>query len=73
MLERAIRDPGYNVLKKYLHEAHEYLEKDGFLLLGFSNVMGDMKFFESLAMEAHWKYREMGRMDEQGLICLIQL
>jgi methylase of polypeptide subunit release factors len=45
MLQKAISDPGYKVLRTFLEESRKYLKENGFLLFGFSNLMGDIKRF----------------------------
>jgi hypothetical protein len=55
MLERAIRDPGYHMLETFLSQAGEWLKKDGYLLLGFSEKMGDPAKLNSLAVKYQWK------------------
>lgn len=41
MLERAVRDPGYKILRLFLSKAKNFLNTPGKLLLGFSLIMGD--------------------------------
>lgn len=51
LLERAVLDPGYTMLRKYLSTASSYLNKSGYLLLGFSSLMGDIPLLKKLAEE----------------------
>lgn len=74
ILEKAVRDPGYNILKKFLQEASLHLAHKGIVLLGFSNTMGDIQLLYKLAQESKWKLKEVARMDKKkGTICLILL
>jgi methylase of polypeptide subunit release factors len=42
MIEKGVRDPEYNMLDRYLKEVSSYLTEKGYLLLGFSEKMGDV-------------------------------
>ncbi len=48
LLERAIYDPGYQNIKKFLKEAPNYMEKSGRILVGFGSL-GDYDAFYSIA------------------------
>lgn len=55
MLERAVLDPFYQSLDKYLKMAHEYLDKSGGrLFAGFSITAGDKMAFEAIAHDNGW-------------------
>ena len=41
--ERAVFDHNYNSLKKFASSAKNFLNKEGFFLVGFSSTMGDVK------------------------------
>jgi hypothetical protein len=73
MIEKAVRDPFYRTLRRFLGEAHHHLKENGFVLMGFSMVMGDFKGFVEIAKENEWKWEEVGRMNEEGSICMIKL
>lgn len=60
-LERAIFDPNYHSLKKYLSEASQHLKPHGRLLLGFSTSHGQMDVLEELAAENGWKINVVAR------------
>ncbi len=57
MLERAIYDPGYRTLKRFLKEAPEHMARDSTLLLGFSSDIGDKELFDRRVREAGFKER----------------
>ncbi len=54
-LERAVADPGYQHLDKYLRDAHKFLATDGRLLMAFSREMGDVCQMQKLAQKHAWK------------------
>jgi release factor glutamine methyltransferase len=55
LLERAVIDPFYKSLDKYLKHADEYLNPDGGrLFLGFSVTAGDQENFEDIAKKYNW-------------------
>lgn len=41
MLERAVFDPGYNLLRRFLRESHAYLNPGGKIFIGSSPDVGD--------------------------------
>lgn len=53
-LERALFDPYYQGLERYLKEADRFLNPNGRLLLGFSSSHGDVGVLEELAQENGW-------------------
>jgi methylase of polypeptide subunit release factors len=46
VLEKSIFDPGYNILKKFLTEAPNYLTKNGYILIGTGSGANIQKFKE---------------------------
>ena len=55
-LERAVIDPFYQSLEKYLKMANQYLNQDGGrLFIGFSVTAGDKHEFEVIARKCNWK------------------
>lgn len=55
ILERALLDPFYTSLDKYMKTANEYLNQDrGRLFLGFSVASGDRQAFEQIAKKYKW-------------------
>lgn len=64
-LEKAVFDPNYVSLKKYLSGARHYLSQRGKLYLGYSPTHGDMDVLETLAKEYGWSVSVVAREEEQ--------
>lgn len=74
ILEKAMMDPGYGMLRKYLSTASGYLKEGGYLLLGFSYTMGDVELLKDIASKNNWKCAEVARMQDcGGSMCLMKL
>ncbi|MCP4176954.1 MAG: methyltransferase [bacterium] len=58
LLERAIYDPGYQNIKRFLKEAPNYLKKAGRILVGFGNN-GDYNTFHSIASNYGYHIEEI--------------
>ncbi|CAF4394369.1 unnamed protein product, partial [Rotaria sp. Silwood2] len=55
LLERAVIDPFYRSLDKYLKYANEHLNPNkGRLFIGFSTTAGDQQIFEQIAKNYNW-------------------
>jgi release factor glutamine methyltransferase len=55
MLEKALYDPEYRALERYLGGAKKYLGDGGHVLIGFSNTHGHVEVLEALAVKYGWK------------------
>lgn len=64
IVERAIFDPGYKLLEKFIIESHKYLEINGRLLLGLADV-GGLDYFFELAKVNNYNVREV--ISEPGI------
>lgn len=74
LMEKAVRDPGYGMLDRFLGEVSGWLQEGGFLLLGFSETMGDLNILASLAIKYGWKWEKLSTMEGgSGPICLLGL
>lgn len=57
MIEKAVRDPFYKTLRRFLGESQDHLNEKGFVVMGFSLLMGDFKGFMEIAEENGWRWK----------------
>lgn len=55
LLERAVFDPNYEMLERFLGEGNEYLLPSGVLMVGFSSLAGEFTALQSLAEKYFWR------------------
>ena len=63
MLEKALYDPGYEALERYLAGAKQHLRPDGHVLIGFSDTHGHMEVLEALAARYGWTLRVLAKQE----------
>jgi methylase of polypeptide subunit release factors len=63
MLEKALYDPGYHALERYLAGAKEHLAAGGHVLIGFSKTHGHMEVLEELAARYGWSLRVVAEQE----------
>ncbi|CAF2979593.1 unnamed protein product [Rotaria sp. Silwood2] len=56
-LERAIFDPGYVAVEKYMKEARDYLAPNGHVFLGFSPTIGYWDELVAIASKYYWSLK----------------
>ena len=61
--ETQVFDPGYRATRKFLFEAKKYLKRDGRLLVGFSEDLGNGELFYELAKEAGIKFKKIAEVN----------
>ena len=57
LLERALYDPAYIYLKKFIFKAPKFLKKNGKLLIGFSSSIGDADKMFTFLKQAGFKWK----------------
>lgn len=60
IIEKAIFDPGYKLLEKFIKQASKYLSKDGRVLVGLADV-GGLDSFRTLAKQNSFSEKEILR------------
>lgn len=50
-LQRAIFDPGYKIIRRFVSEAKNHLNSSGRLLIGFSTTLGNYKLLDQIARD----------------------
>lgn len=56
-LEYALWDTEYKSTKKFIEEAHKYLNKNGKLLIGFSSTIGDLNYLQKTLKDNNYKFK----------------
>ena len=56
-LEKAVYDPGYKTIERFIKGAKEYLKVGGRILIGFSTTLGRMDLVQRFAKEAGFVLR----------------
>jgi release factor glutamine methyltransferase len=63
MLEKALYDPGYEALERYLAGAKGHLAPGGHVLIGFSTTHGHMEVLQELAVRYGWKLKVLAEQE----------
>lgn len=62
-LEKAVYDPNYKSIEKFIKESKKYLKKDGKLFMGFSSTLGEMELIKKFIKEAGMGFRKIFEAD----------
>jgi release factor glutamine methyltransferase len=74
MLQRAMFDPGYEAIRRYVLEGHQYVKPDGSLFLQFSSAYGRSDLLQQFVREAGLSMQVRRRwIPGQGTMIAVEL
>lgn len=70
LLEQAIFDPDYKLLKRFLSQAQHYLSHKGRVYLGYSSTHGNYSYLQFLAKHYGWSMKVIAEQGDETTIKL---
>ncbi len=64
-LEKAVFDPGYRSIERFVKEAPEHLKEGGRLVVGFSTTLGRLDLLQKFCDEAGFALRKLHEEDSE--------